>query len=157
MSAYERMLERFARSPAGYWYLRRVAPHLDPPLLRATGGRVSSVSPAPAMLLTTVGAKTGRRRTTPLLYTVDGDSLIAVAANYGRPDQPSWYRNLQAHPRVDVLAGPHSGTYTATEITDPAERASAWAKALDLYAGYGDYQLRAGDRTIPVLRLRRCP
>lgn len=155
MSVYERTLERFARTPLGYWYVTRLAPRVDPPLLRLSGGRVSSVYPVPVMLLTTIGAKTGLRRTLPLLYVVDGDSLLLIASNYGRPGNPSWYRNLTAHPRVEVLAGRFSGTYEAREITDAAERADAWDKALDVYAGYGDYEVRAGSRTIPLVRLRR--
>ncbi len=155
MSGYERVLERFARTPMGYWYVTRVAPLVDPPLLRLSGGRVSSVYPVPVMLLTTIGAKTGLRRTLPLLYVIDGDSLVLIASNYGRPGNPSWYRNLTANPRVEVLAGRFSGRYSAREIADPAERADAWAKALDVYAGYGDYEVRAGDRTIPLVRLQR--
>ncbi len=58
MSLYERTLEKFARTPVGDWYMKQVAPRLDPPLLRLTGGRVSSVYPVPVMLLTTTGAKT---------------------------------------------------------------------------------------------------
>ncbi len=157
MNAYERVLERFARTPPGYWYVTRLAPRIDPPLLRLSGGRISSVFPVPAMLLTTIGAKTGLRRTLPLLYVVDGDSLILIASNYGRPGNPSWYRNLKANSHVEVLAGRRSGTYTASEIIDPAERSAAWEGALDLYAGYADYEVRAGDRTIPLIRLRRIP
>jgi F420H(2)-dependent quinone reductase len=56
---------------------------------------------------------------------------------------------------VEVPAGRKSGTYTASAITDPAERDRAWDLALDLYAGYGDYAGRAGDRTIPLVRLER--
>jgi deazaflavin-dependent oxidoreductase (nitroreductase family) len=155
MSVYERLMERFARTRAGYWYVSRIAPRIDPPLLRATGGRISSVYPAPAMLLTTTGAKTGRQRSLPLLYAVDGDSLLVIASNYGRPGHPAWYRNVKANPTVEVLAGTHSGTYKASEITDSAERAEAWVKALDVYAGYADYEVRAVERTIPVIRLRR--
>ncbi len=155
MNIYERSLERFARTPPGYWFVRNVPPRVDPPLLRMTGGRFSTVYPAPAMLLTTTGAKSGRPRALPLLYAIDGDSLILIASNYGRPGHPSWYRNLSTNPTVEVLAGKFSGTYTAREITDPIERQSAWAKALDLYAGYQDYEARAGGRTIPLIRLRR--
>jgi deazaflavin-dependent oxidoreductase (nitroreductase family) len=155
LNAYERLLERFARTPPGYWYVTRLAPRIDPPLLRLSGGRISSVFPVPVMLLTTIGAKTGRRRTLPLLYVVDGDSLILIASNYGRPGNPSWYRNLQANPRVEVLAGRRSGIYTASEIADSAERDDAWGKALDVYAGYADYEVRAGNRIIPLIRLRR--
>ena len=155
MSVYERALEKFARTPAGYWYVRNVAPRIDPPLLQLTGGRFSSVYPAPAMLLTTIGAKSGLPRTLPLLYAADGGSLILIASNYGRPGHPAWYRNLTANPRVEVLAGRHSGVYTASEITGPDERSAAWQKALDVYAGYSDYAERTGGRTIPLIRLRR--
>jgi len=155
MNIYERSLERFARTPPGYWFVRNVAPHLDPPLLRMTGGRFSTIYPAPVMLLTTTGAKSGQPRTLPILYATDGDSLILIASNYGRSGHPSWYRNLSANPIVEVLAGKSSGTYMAGEIADPMERESAWAKALDLYAGYQDYEARASGRTIPLIRLRR--
>jgi deazaflavin-dependent oxidoreductase (nitroreductase family) len=155
MGLYERTLEKVARTPVGNWYLTKLAPRLDPPLLRLTGGRVSSVYPVQVMLLTTTGAKTGQPRTLPLLYVTDGDRLLLIASNYGKTTHPAWYRNLVANPKVDVLAGKRSGTYVASEITDPAERERAWHLALDIYAGYGDYESRAGDRTIPLVRLER--
>ena len=155
MGLYERTLEKVARMPVGDWYLKRVAPRLDPPLLRLTGGRISSVYPVPVMLLTTTGAKTGQPRTLPLLYLTDGDAIILIASNYGKTSHPAWYRNLVANPKVEVLAGKKSGTYTATEITDAVERERAWDLALDQYAGYRDYEGRAGDRTIPLVRLER--
>ena len=155
MGVYERTLEKIARMPIGDWYMKKVAPRLDPPLLRLTGGRVSSVYPVPVMLLTTTGAKTGQPRTLPLLYISDGDHLILIASNYGKTSHPAWYRNLLANPGAEVLAGSRSGTYTASEITDAAERDRAWDLALDMYAGYGDYEGRAGDRNIPLIRLDR--
>jgi deazaflavin-dependent oxidoreductase (nitroreductase family) len=155
MGLYQRTLEKVARTPVGNWYLKKLAPRLDPPLLRLTGGRVSSVYPVPVMLLTTTGAKTGQPRTLPLLYVTDGDRLLLIASNYGKTTHPAWYRNLVANPKVEVLAGKHSGTYIAGEITDPAEREHAWDLALDRYAGYGDYESLAGDRTIPLVRLER--
>jgi deazaflavin-dependent oxidoreductase (nitroreductase family) len=155
LSPYERALESFGRSPAGNWYLRRIAPRIDPPLLRLSGGRVSSVYPTPVMLLTTKGAKSGQPRTLPLLYLTDGERLILMASNYGKTSHPAWYRNLTANPTVEVLAGKRSGTYTASEIKDAGERDRAWELALDQYAGYGDYKQRAGDRTIPLIQLQR--
>jgi deazaflavin-dependent oxidoreductase (nitroreductase family) len=155
LSPYERALETFGRSPAGNWYLRRIAPRIDPPLLRLTGGRVSSVYPTPIMLLTTTGAKSGLPRTLPLLYVTDGEQVILMASNYGKTSHPAWFRNLTANPKVEVLAGKRSGTYAASEITDAGERARAWELALNQYAGYGDYEVRAGDRTIPLVRLER--
>ena len=155
MSIYERALESFGRSAVGDWYLKRIAPRIDPPLLRLTGGRVSSVYPVPVMLLTTTGAKSGQPRSLPLLYVPDGDGLMLIASNYGKKSHPSWYRNLAANPQVEVLAGKHSGMYVAREITEPQQRDRAWALVLDLYAGYSDYEKRAGDRNIPLIRLER--
>ena len=155
MGLYERTLEKVARTPVGYWYLKKLAPRLDPPLLRLTGGRVSSLYPAPVMMLTTTGAKSGLPRRLPLVYATEGDRIILIASNYGKTTHPAWYRNLVANPKVEVLAGKRSGTYTAGEITDPAERERAWDLALEQYAGYGDYEARAGDRTIPLVRLER--
>ena len=155
MSVYERALQAFGRSGVGDWYLKRVAPRIDPPLLRLTGGRVSSAYPVPVMLLTTTGAKTGQPRTLPLVYVTDGDRLLLIASNYGKTSHPAWYHNLVANPKVEVLAGKHSGTYAAGEITDPAERERAWDLARDQYAGYADYEVRSGDRTIPLVRLER--
>ena len=63
LSMYQRTMENFARTPAGDWFVKRIAPRIDPTLLRLTGGRVSSVYPTPVMLLTTRGAKSGQPRT----------------------------------------------------------------------------------------------
>jgi deazaflavin-dependent oxidoreductase (nitroreductase family) len=81
--------------------------------------------------------------------------LLLIASNYGKTSHPAWYRNLVANPKVEVLAGKHTGTYAASEITDPAERERAWDLALNQYAGYADYEGRSGDRTIPLVRLER--
>ena len=116
---------------------------------------MSSLYPYPVMLLTTIGAKTGLPRKLPLAYIIDGESLIVIASNYGKSSDPAWFRNVVANPEVDVLAGAQSGKYTATEITDPAERERAWELVLDFSAGYGDYEVRAGDRTIQTVRLQR--
>jgi deazaflavin-dependent oxidoreductase (nitroreductase family) len=148
-------MESFARTGAGTWYLKQIAPRIDPPLLRFTGGRVSSAYPTPVMLLTTSGAKSGQPRTLPLVYVTDGEQLILMGSNYGKTSHPAWYRNLTANPRVDVLAGDDSGAYLASQITEPVEYDRVWGLALDLYAGYGDYKERAGDRTIPLVRLER--
>ena len=155
LSLYKRALESFGRSAVGDWYLKRIAPRIDPPLLRLTGGRVSSVYPVPVMLLTTTGAKSGKARTLPLLYVIDGDRLMLIASNYGKKGHPAWYRNLRANPQVEVLAGKHSGRYVAREITEPRERDRAWQLAVDQYAGYSDYEIRASDRDIPLLLLER--
>ena len=62
---------------------------------------------------------------------------------------------LEGQPQVEVLAGKHSGRYVAREITEPRKRDRAWQLAVDRYAGYSDYEIRAGDRDIPLLLLER--
>lgn len=155
MSMYERMLRKFAALPIGDWYIKQVAPRVDPLLLRWTGGRFSSVYPAPVMLLTTTGAKTGQPRALPLMYLTDRESLVVIASNYGKTTHPAWYRNLVANPSVDVLAGKRSGKYTATEITDPSERDRAWDLAVAEYPAYGESRGQLEGRTIPLVRLTR--
>lgn len=62
---------------------------------------------------------------------------------------------LEGQPQVEVLAGKHSGRYVAREITEPRKRDRAWQLAVDRYAGYSDYEIRAGDRDIPLILLER--
>lgn len=148
-------LGRFARTPAGQGFLKAVSTRVDPVLLRLSGGRISTVPTAPVVLLTVPGRRSGTPRRTPLLYFTDGDDVILVASNFGRPGHPAWYRNVMAHPEVMLEARGRSGRYVAREVTGP-ERDRLFALARQLYAGYGDYELSAGGagRTIPVLALR---
>ena len=155
LSPYMSGLTAFARTPAGTWYVRNISRLVDEPLLRLTGGRVSSLYPVPTMLLTTIGAKTGQSRAHALVYLVDHAGLIVVGSNFGETKQPAWYHNLLANPRVEVLAGEHTGSYTAFEITEPVERGRAWALAVETAQVWADYEARASNRTIPLIRLER--
>src|SRR5262245_26133761 len=91
------------------------------------------------LLLTTTGARTGRRYTTPMMYVRDGDRLLVIASNAGAPKHPDWYRNLVANPRVTVEVGDE--TYPATAVvTTGAERDSLWTKICDGYPFFRDHQ-----------------
>src|SRR2546423_15426987 len=73
---------------------------------RANGGKVGGpFAGAPLLLLTTVGAKSGQSRITPLVYTTDGDRMVIVASKAGAPTNPDWYHNLVANPTVTVEVG----------------------------------------------------
>ena len=73
---------------------------------RASGGKVGGVwEGRPLLLLTTTGAKSGQRRTTPVMYLADGDRLLVFATKAGAPTNPAWYHNLLAHPEVTVEVG----------------------------------------------------
>jgi deazaflavin-dependent oxidoreductase (nitroreductase family) len=151
---FESAVKAFGRTDAGRWYVRNISLRVDQTLLSLTGGRVSSVYPLPVMLLTTSGAATGLQRTVPLVYLSDA-GLILVASNFGGEHHPGWYHNLVANPNVEVLAGDRSGSYVAAEITNLTGRERTWALVLGMNAGYDVYVARAGQRTIPLIRLRR--
>jgi deazaflavin-dependent oxidoreductase (nitroreductase family) len=150
MSRWERAQENFAKSKAGAWFFVHVASRIDPPLLRASRGKVSIAVGQPVALLTHRGAKSGVERRTPLLYVDDGDRLVFIASNGGSPRHPAWYHNLRAHPEVRILSRKGERAYVAREAEGP-EREELWRRANDLYGGYDTYQQRAGDRRIPVI------
>ena len=96
----KRLIGKVASSPSGQWFLRNIAPRVDPTLMRLTRGRVSSLGTWPrSLLLTHTGAKSGIQRTTPLIYFTDSDRVILVASNYGGIRHPAWHYNVTANPR----------------------------------------------------------
>jgi deazaflavin-dependent oxidoreductase (nitroreductase family) len=121
-------------------------------LYRASGGKLGgSLRGAPILLLTTTGRSTGKRRTVPLLYLQDGDDLVVVASYGGLPEHPSWYRNLEASPDVEVEIGREREGRRARTAT-PEERARLWPKVVDMYPSYESYQ-RKTTREIPLVVL----
>lgn len=108
------------------------------------------------ILLTTTGARTGTRHTTPLGYLPDVDGTILVIASAGgSPKHPDWYRNITADPRVTVESG--AFTYEAEAVVlDGEERDRAFARAVESDPGWAEYQAKT-DRTIPVVALRELP
>jgi len=122
-------------------------------LIKFSDGRFNSTFAWPCLLLTTVGAKSGRSRTVALVYITDGDNLVLIASKGGNLRHPSWYLNLKANPEVEVFINGKVHNYIASDA-EGDERDRLWRKALELYSGYGKYQKRAGDREIPVVVLR---
>ncbi|MDT0570982.1 nitroreductase/quinone reductase family protein [Streptomyces sp. DSM 3412] len=108
------------------------------------------------ILLTTTGARSGNRHTTPLGYLPDGDGTILVIASAGgSPHHPDWYRNITAHPRVTVETGAFTYEAEAVVLRDE-ERDRAFARAVEDEPGWAEYQAKT-DRTIPVVALREVP
>lgn len=122
---------------------------------RATGGLIGHRLPgaAPMLLLDHVGAKSGNRRTTPLLYIEDGDDLVIVASKGGYPRHPSWFHNLRANPDTTVQVGSERRAVHA-RVATAAERQRLWPKAVAAYSGYRGYQERT-KREIPLVILSR--
>lgn len=151
MNWVERMVARFLVTRPGAWFGYYVLPHLDRPLLAASRGLVSMSPGQPILLLITIGARTGQRRATPLLYLADGDRVIVIASNAGRDRHPGWYYNLRAHPFVTVYVRGRVGLYRAHEAQGE-ERALLWRRASDYFVGFALYEQRTA-RQIPVIVL----
>jgi F420H(2)-dependent quinone reductase len=124
---------------------------------RATSGLIGHHIPGlpPNLLLDHVGAKSGTKRTTPLLYIPDGDDLVIVASKGGYPQHPAWFHNLRANPDTTVQVGSERRDVHA-RVANSEERARLWPKVVDAYSGYRDYQDRTG-REIPLVILERRP
>jgi F420H(2)-dependent quinone reductase len=97
------------------------------------------------------GAKSSRRRTTPLLYFEDGDRYVVVASKGGHPRHPAWYHNLRAHPDVTIQVGSRRMPVHARDAY-PDERPRLWGRAVEVYGSYDDYQRRT-KREIPLVVL----
>ena len=108
---------------------------------------------SPLLLLTTIGAKSGQARTTPLRYFRDGEQLLVLASNYGGPKHPDWYHNLLAHPDVTVEVGAETYRATATALVG-SEREQAWARIAERYPSFAELQSKT-PRRIPVVALKR--
>jgi deazaflavin-dependent oxidoreductase (nitroreductase family) len=103
------------------------------------------------LLLDHYGAKSGKKRTSPLVYLEDGEDLVIVASKGGSPRHPAWFHNLRANPDTTVQVGSERLHVHAREAS-PGERPRLWRKALEVYRGYEGYQRRTG-RKIPVVVL----
>ena len=107
----------------------------------------------PSLLLTTTGRKSGEKFTFPLFYGETGNSYIIVASKGGAPEHPGWYRNLLAHPEVEVQVGTKKLKAKARTATGE-ERARLWKKVVAAGPFFSDYQKKT-TREIPVVRLKR--
>jgi F420H(2)-dependent quinone reductase len=123
-------------------------------LYRATGGRIGRHIPGVGsmLLLDHVGAKTGTKRTSPLLYTPDGDDLVIVASKGGYPKHPAWYHNLVANPDTTIQVGSERRPVHA-HVATAEERERLWPMVVATYRGYATYQARSQGREIPLVIL----
>jgi deazaflavin-dependent oxidoreductase (nitroreductase family) len=133
-------------------FLRRMM-GLHTIVYRATHGVVGHRVPGgPSMLLLDhVGAKSGAKRTSPLLYLDDGPNLVIIASKGGHPRHPGWFHNLRANPETTVQVGSERRPVRA-RVATPEERRRLWPRAVKAYGNYAHYQRRTG-RQIPVVIL----
>ena len=105
----------------------------------------------PVILLTTIGAKSGKIRKTPLMRVEHDGEYAVVASLGGAPKNPVWYHNVKANPRVELQDGPVTKDYEAREVFGD-EKATWWERAVAAWPDYANYQKKT-DRQIPVFVL----
>jgi len=126
--------------------------HIDE--FRANGGKLGGgFEGRPVLLLTTTGRKSGQPRTAPMMYLQEDGHLYVFASKGGAPTNPHWYQNLVANPKVTVELGTERFEATARPL-DREERDRVYAKQVELYPQFGEYETKT-DRTIPVVELIR--
>ena len=122
---------------------------------RETGGAVGHdwKEGSTVLLLTTTGRRSGKPRTTPLIYARDGDRYVIVASKGGAPEHPGWYRNLNKDPEVELQV--RDQVFPARARTAAGdERERLWRKVNEVWPHYAEYAQRT-DREIPVVVLER--
>jgi deazaflavin-dependent oxidoreductase (nitroreductase family) len=105
----------------------------------------------PVIVITSMGAGSGKLRKNPVMRVEHDGSYAAVASKGGAPDHPAWYQNLVDHPLVEVQDGPAKGDFNARELSGD-ERATWWERATQVWPDYDSYQEKT-DRQIPVFVL----
>jgi deazaflavin-dependent oxidoreductase (nitroreductase family) len=141
----------FSNTRLGRFLSIHVVWKLDPPLMRATGGRLGFDLMIPTALLETRGAKSGKRRRNVVIYFHDGERVTIIASKLGLPEHPAWFHNLVANPDVTFGGIP----MRAAVIGDEVERQRLWALADQVFGPYAAYRREAAqaNRTIPIVQL----
>jgi deazaflavin-dependent oxidoreductase (nitroreductase family) len=151
----QKFVRRFAAGGPGSWLFARVAPQIDRPVHRLTGGRhtfASLISGLPVVMLTTTGAKSGQPRTVPVLGIPTSDGVAVIASNWGQQRHPAWYHNLRANPEAEIAVDGDRRRVRAVEA-DEERRSRIWEEGLRVYPGFGQYEHRASHRRISVFVL----
>jgi len=118
---------------------------------RSGGTQGTDMNGMPVIILTSLGARSGKVRKTPLMRVEHDGQYAVVASLGGAPQHPVWYYNLIANPHVELQDGPVRQDYQAREVQG-AERDTWWDRAVAAYPDYAEYQKKTS-RTIPVFVL----
>ncbi|WP_019927543.1 nitroreductase family deazaflavin-dependent oxidoreductase [Nocardia sp. BMG111209] len=119
---------------------------------RESGGERGYIwNGVPILLLTATGRRSGRPRTSALIFGRDGDDYLIVASKGGAPEHPEWYRNLTAHPEAEIQVRDRHIPVVARTARDD-EKSRLWSIMTEVWPNYDSYQART-DRPIPVVVL----
>jgi len=119
----------------------------------SNGAEANTLQGVPIILLTTLGAKSGKLRKTPLMRVEHDGEYAVVASKGGAPTHPVWYHNIVANPHVELQDGAERHDYQAREVQGE-ERDLWWQRSVEVWPAYADYQTKT-DRQIPVFVLTR--
>ena len=108
----------------------------------------------PIVVITSVGAKSGKLRKNPVMRVERDGSYLAVASKGGAPDDPAWADNFRKNPEVELQDGADKATYLARELPDGPERDAWWEHAVATWDTYASYQEKTS-RLIPLFVLER--
>jgi len=148
-------MQHIAGTRPGAWFFARTLHHIDGALLRLSRGQVTVpgvVAGLPVLTVATTGARTGQRRTTPLLGVPAGDDIAVVGTSFGQSQTPGWYHNMRAEPRVEVTYQNKTIRAVAREAGNE-ERQAIWDRARTIYLGYEAYARRIKNREIHIMIL----
>jgi deazaflavin-dependent oxidoreductase (nitroreductase family) len=154
-NATQRLVQRVASSGPGAWVFARTLYPVDKQLFERTGGRVTApglLAGLPMVMLSTTGAKSGKKRTMPLLGIPIGDDIAVIGSNYGQESTPGWVYNLEADPHAEVEYRGQKSSVLARPADDD-ESSEAFRLATPIYGGFEKYVERAAHRTIRVFVL----
>ena len=115
------------------------------------GAEGNELRGVPVIVITSVGAGSGKLRKNPVMRVEHDGKYAAVASKGGAPENPAWYRNLVEDPHVEVQDAAHKGDYTA-RVVSGEEREQWWERAVAVWPDYAEYQQKT-DREIPVFVL----
>jgi len=118
------------------------------------GGEIDGMHRERLVLLTTTGRRTGRPRTSPMMFHREGDRVLVIASGAGAPRHPEWYLNLVVHSEVTIEMGDESGgpRQVVARVLEGAEREPVWEMLKVTYPFFADHE-RKTTRTIPVVEL----
>ncbi|HEY2639478.1 MAG TPA: nitroreductase family deazaflavin-dependent oxidoreductase [Streptosporangiaceae bacterium] len=154
-NAAQRAMWHVSASRLGSWIFARTLPKADRFLLWASRGRITVPGVAagiPVLTITTVGARTGLPRTTPLIGIPYGEDIAVIGTRFGQHGTPGWFYNLRSDPRLQVAFRDNSVQAIAREA-DAEEWNPIWTTARGIYAGYEAYARRIQDRQIRIMVL----
>jgi deazaflavin-dependent oxidoreductase (nitroreductase family) len=150
-----RLVHRVAEIVPMSWIPPRALVRADRAFFKITRGRTSLsawISGLPIIMLTTTGARSGQPHTLPVLALPEGDHLVVIASNFGKPANPGWYYNLRAHPSVMITWKGSTVQMLARELIGK-ERQRYVDRGLEAYPWWAPYHRRAAPRLIPVIML----